>query len=256
MSETKQPSIIPGAEPFRLKAKGPKVLLIHGFTASPTEVRPIGDYLHKRKCDIYSVLLPGHGTTPEDLQTKKVTDWKNAIKEVIIENNGFDFIIGFSTGALLAAQAAVDFEKDLKGVVLISSFIKIQPKILSRVAFLFPFIKYFKPYFSKSAASEQFFKDNKLISYMKYPMSAVHEIVKLSKYTQRKVFSKITVPTLIIQGEKDDRVDPEGYKILQKLIPTKDKELVLLPNSQHIVSVGPDKELLFDSIYQFIKKRK
>ncbi len=256
MSEKKQPPIIPGAKPFRLKAKGPKVLLIHGFTATPTEVRPIGDYLHKKKCDIYSVLLPGHGTTPEDLQTKKIIDWQNAIKEVIIENNGFDFIIGFSMGALLAAQVSVEFEKDLKGVVLISSSIKIKPKILSQVAFLFPIIKHFKPYFSKSKETEQFFKDNKLISYIKYPVSASHELVKLSKYTQRKVFSKITVPTLIIQGEKDDRVDPEGYKVLQKLIPAKDKELVLLPNSQHIVSVGPDKELLFISIHQFIDKRK
>ena len=49
MSEKKQPPIIPGAEPFRLKAKGPKILFIHGFTATPTEVRPIGDFLHKNK---------------------------------------------------------------------------------------------------------------------------------------------------------------------------------------------------------------
>ena len=256
MNEKKQIDIIPGAEPFRLKAKGPKILLIHGFTATPTEVRPIGDYLHKKKCDIYSILLPGHGTTPEDLQTKKIADWRNSISEIFKENNGFDFVIGFSMGALLAAQAAVDFEKQLKGLVLISSFLKIKPKMLSRVAFTFPLLKYLKPYFSKSTETEQFFKDNNLISYLRYPMSAVHEIVKLSNYTQRKVLSKIMIPTLIIQGEKDDRVDPEGYKILQKLIPAKDKELVLLPNSQHIVTVGPDKELLFKSIHQFIKKRK
>ena len=87
-------------------------------------------------------------------------------------------------------------------------------------------------------------------------MSAVHEAVKLSKYTQRKVLEKVKVSTLIIQGEKDDRVDPEGYKILMKLIPAEDKELILLPNSEHIVTIGPDKKLLFESIHQFIKKRK
>ena len=256
MSEKKQFPIIPGAEPFRLKAKGPKVLLIHGFTATPTEVRPIGDYLYKKKCDIYSVLVPGHGTAPEDLQTKKAVDWQNSITEIFDENNGFDFVVGFSMGALLAAQAAIDFENQLKGLVMISTFLKIKPKILSQVAFLFPVMKYIKPYFSKSDETAQFFKDNNLISYLKYPMSAVHEAVKLSKYTQRKVLSQIMIPTLIIQGVKDDRVDPEGYKILQKLIPAEDKELVLLPDSQHIVSVGPDKELLLKSIHQFIKKRK
>lgn len=256
MSDERQFSIIPGAEPFRLKAKGPKILIIHGFTATPTEVRPIGNYLHKKKCDIYSVLLPGHGTAPEDLQTKKIADWRDSITEVFAENNGFDFVIGFSMGALLAAQAAIEFQKQLKGLVLISTFLKIKPKILSLVAFTFPLLKYLKPYFSKSTETEQFFKDNNLISYLKYPMSAVHESVKLSNYTRRKIIPKIMIPTLIIQGEKDDRVDPEGYKILQKLIPAKDKELVLLPDSQHIVTVGPDTKLLFESIHQFIKKRK
>ncbi len=256
MSDERQFSIIPGAEPFRLKAKGPKILIIHGFTATPTEVRPLGDYLHKKKCDIYSVLLPGHGTTPEDLQTKKIADWRDSITEVFTENNGFDFVIGFSMGALLAAQAAIEFEKQLKGLVLISTFLKIKPKFLSLVAFTFPLLKYLKPYFSKSAETEQFFKDNNLISYLKYPMSAVHESVKLSNYTRRKIIPKIMIPTLIIQGEKDDRVDPEGYKILHELIPAKDKELVLLPDSQHIVTVGPDTKLLFESIHQFIKKRK
>lgn len=256
MSEKKQPPIIPGAEPFRLKAKGSKILFIHGFTATPTEIRPIGDYLHKKKYDIYSVLLPGHGTTPEDLQTKKLGDWKNSISEIFAENNGFDFVIGFSMGALLAAQAAIEFENQLKGLVLISTFLKIKPKILSLVAFTFPVLKYLKPYFSKSAETEQFFKDNNLISYLKYPMSAVHESIKLSNYTRRKVIPKIMIPTLIIQGEKDDRVDPAGYKTLLRLIPAEDKELVLLPNSQHIVSVGPDKKLLFESIHQFMKKRK
>ncbi|NHJ32069.1 MAG: prolyl oligopeptidase family serine peptidase, partial [Asgard group archaeon] len=193
---------------------------------------------------------------PEDLQTKKKEDWWNSVSEIFTESNGFDFVIGFSMGALLAARAAFEFEKELKGLVLISSFININPKILNRVAFLFPIIRYLKPYFSKSEETEQYFKDNNLVSYLKYPMSAVHEAVKLSKYTKRKVLHKIKIPTLIIQGEKDDRIDPEGYKILQKQIPAEDKELVLLPNSQHIVSVEPDKKLLFESIYQFIKKRK
>ena len=55
--EESQPEIMKGAKPFRLKADGPKVLLIHGFTASPTEMLPIGKYLHKKGYDVHSVLL-------------------------------------------------------------------------------------------------------------------------------------------------------------------------------------------------------
>ncbi|MHA1124229.1 MAG: alpha/beta hydrolase [Candidatus Heimdallarchaeota archaeon] len=249
-----QPDIIKGAEPFRFEADGPKVLLIHGFTASPTEMLPIGKYLHKKGYDVHSVLLAGHGTTPEDLQTKKKDDWWLSVRNVFKKTTDFDYVIGFSMGALLAARAAVVYRNQLKGVVIISPFLKIKPKIISKIAFLFPLAKYFKPYFSKSAETEQFFKDNKLISYVKYPMSAVHEAVKLSKYTERKILRSVKIPTLVIQGEKDDRVDPENYKIVMDKIKTEEKEVVLLPNSEHIVTVGPDKKLLMKSIKVFLEK--
>ena len=248
--------IIPGAEPFHLEAKGPKVLLVHGFTATPTEMLPIGKHLQKKGYDVHSVLLAGHGTTPEDLQTKKKDDWWFSVRNTFKKTGDFDYIIGFSMGANLAARAAVVYRSQLKGLVVISPFLKIKPKILSKVAFTFPLLKYFKPYFSKSPETEQFFKENKLISYMRYPMSAVHEAVKLAKYTERKILPKIKIPTLVIQGEKDDRVDPDNYKIVMEKILTEEKELVLLPNSEHIVTVGPDKKQLMNAIEVFLKKHK
>ena len=58
--------ISPLAEPFEFKeSKIPKVqiILIHGFTASPTEVKPLGKYLFEKSEKsfiIKSILLPGH----------------------------------------------------------------------------------------------------------------------------------------------------------------------------------------------------
>jgi carboxylesterase len=245
--------IIPGAESFRLKGSGPKVFLIHGFTASPTEVKPIGDFLHSKGYDIYSVLLAGHGTSPKDLQTKKWTDWWESVKTAFVEIENCDYVVGFSLGALLACRLAVEFETQLKGLVLLSTFLKINPKILSKLAFLLPVIKIVKPYLSKSPETEQFFEENNLISYINYPMKAVHEAIKLSKFTKRTYIPKINIPTLIIQGEKDDRVDPEGYKTLKKIIPAEKVQVELLPDSKHIVTVGPDKEQLLNSIHNFMK---
>ncbi|MEA2069698.1 MAG: alpha/beta fold hydrolase [Asgard group archaeon] len=252
--KTENAPISKGAEPFHLAGKKAKILLIHGFTATPTEMRPIGEYLHAKGYDIYSVLLAGHGTTPEDLQKKKWKDWWHSAEKAFTDIDNCDFVIGFSMGALLAARLAVEYQKQLKGVVLLSTFLKIKPTILSSIAFLLPLIQCFKPYLSKSSDSAEFFKKHNLISYLRYPMKAVHESIKLAKITKRRYLPKITIPTLIIQGLKDDRVDPQQYQTLEEKIPAQEKELVLLPNSKHIVTVGPDTDLLLTSIEKFIEK--
>ena len=63
--------IDPLAEPFVYSSEKPifRVLLIHGFTASPTEVKPIGEYLYNifdKTITVESILLPGHGVTGEE----------------------------------------------------------------------------------------------------------------------------------------------------------------------------------------------
>ena len=56
---------------FVLTAGPIGVLLIHGFPGSPVEMRLIGEYLNEREMTVLAPLLPGHGTTPEDLYQRK-----------------------------------------------------------------------------------------------------------------------------------------------------------------------------------------
>ncbi len=62
----------PAAAPYRCHGSrgGVGVILIHGLTASATEVRPIADHLERAAVGITlsCPLLPGHGTTFEDLR--------------------------------------------------------------------------------------------------------------------------------------------------------------------------------------------
>ncbi len=251
MSTEKYP-IIPGAEPYHLQGKGPSILLIHGLSASPTELRLIGEFLHSKGFDVHSMLLPGHGTSPEDLRTKTRKDWWEGAKKAYESIENCEYVLGFSLGALLASRLAVEFSSKIKGLILMSTFIKVRPRIMSFIAFLLPLLKFFKPYFNKEAGTEEYFKKYHLISYLKYPTATIYEGFKLSKYTQRKIIPKITTPTLIIQGMKDDRVVASSYKTILKSIKAKKVEVALLPGSQHIVTVGPDKEMLLQAIDQFL----
>ena len=52
------------------------VLFIHGFTASPGTLYPLGKDISARTgFYVRSILLPGHGTTPEEMRRYNAEDW-------------------------------------------------------------------------------------------------------------------------------------------------------------------------------------
>ena len=55
-------------EDFFVQGNSTGILLIHGFTATTTEVRLLAENLHHVGFTVAGPLLPGHGTHPEDLK--------------------------------------------------------------------------------------------------------------------------------------------------------------------------------------------
>jgi len=93
---------------FFLKSKRKKasaVLLIHGFLASPAEMRSLGERLHGEGHHVLGVRLKGHGTSPWDLRSRNWQDWAASVErgyEIIKAFSQRVHIVGFSTGGLLA----------------------------------------------------------------------------------------------------------------------------------------------------------
>ena len=90
---------------------GKALLLLHGFTASAAEMRPLGDFFHKRGYTVYAPLLPGHGTTPEDLKERTYEDFIGAAMagyEKLKAIQGIEeiYVVGQSMGGLLALYLA------------------------------------------------------------------------------------------------------------------------------------------------------
>ena len=102
--------IIEGAESFLLDGKNNKaVLLLHGYTGAPSEMRPLGDYLHALGYTVSCVRLPGHGTSIKDLEATTATDWYGAAEAECLELLArFDsvYVAGLSMGGLLAMKLA------------------------------------------------------------------------------------------------------------------------------------------------------
>jgi len=66
------------------------VLLIHGFTASPAEVRPFADRLVSLGYPCLAVRLKGHGTSPWDLLERIWQDWFASVRE------GYEILSAFA----------------------------------------------------------------------------------------------------------------------------------------------------------------
>ena len=98
------------------------ILLIHGLGDSPWTFVDIAAELSKRGYLVRTVLLPGHGTRPEDVMYVTADDWRQVVRQqadAMRRDVDTLYLGGFSTGANLALEYAYD-HADVAGLVLFS----------------------------------------------------------------------------------------------------------------------------------------
>ncbi|MBU3030543.1 alpha/beta hydrolase [Paracoccus marinaquae] len=102
------------------------LVYIHGFTGSPAELRPMPQQVAAELgANLYSVRLTGHGLDGAALADARLSDWWRDTAEAIAVAQRLGrrvVLVGLSTGATLAAEAALDPELGprIDGVVLMS----------------------------------------------------------------------------------------------------------------------------------------
>jgi len=118
------------AEPYLLLPEQPRepgVLLVHGFLASPAELRELGDRLYARGHPVMGVRLKGHGTSPWDLRERGWPDWLDSVRRGYAILGAYApriCVPGFSTGGALALCLAAEHPAGLAGVAASSVPIK------------------------------------------------------------------------------------------------------------------------------------
>lgn len=237
------------AKPFSFEDKADAVcLLIHGFTGSPSHMRYLGEFLHQEaNYDVEGILLPGHGTTLEDMEETDWKDWLNKAKEEYKKlDQEYDkvYVMGLSMGGILSLILAEEYNVD--GVVSIASPIK----IYDRLAYLTPILKYFKRYDLWEEDQE---KDKYDVGYSASPLKTVPSLLKLMRRAKKNL-KKIKAPALIIQSYQDQTVKPVSAEIIYKKIASEEKELLWLENSGHVCTIGEEKDLIHEKVYSFLKK--
>ena len=116
--------LLAGAEPFTHRGGPTGVLLCHGFTGSPQSLRPWAEFLAEAGLTVSLPLLPGHGTSWQEMNGTTSDDWLAAAGRALDELRAQCdevFLMGLSMGACLALRLAETAgSPDLRGLVLVN----------------------------------------------------------------------------------------------------------------------------------------
>lgn len=246
--------IIEGAESFLLEGKNNKaVLLLHGYTGAPSEMRPLGDYLHALGYTVSCVRLPGHGTSIKDLEATTATDWYCAAEAECLELLArFDsvYVAGLSMGGLLAIKLAAKLP--VQKAAFISAPIFVQDKRAPLLAFLRFFIHYLPKHKKNYQELQEY-----CISYAKMPTKPLMSLFKMLNECKNKLLAEIKIPCLILQSKTEHTVQPRSAEyIYNKLAAASSRRLVWFEHSGHILTLDREHEAVFKKIADFFAEEK
>jgi carboxylesterase len=251
--------IISTTEPFfflgdRTK---PAVLLTHGFTGTPKEMRWMGEYLQEMGHSCLGIRLSGHATSPEDMIRSRYQDWMVSVEDGYHLLRGVTdniFLAGLSMGGILSLLMATRL--NVKGVVAMSTPYKLRED--PRLNYV-DLISVFKPFMPKSSEEpgaswfdKEAWKDH--ISYPQNPVRSVGELNKLLGDMQRAL-PNVEVPVLLIHSKNDLYVLPENMELIYDgLKNASDKTKLYITESGHVVTRDAARHQVFESTLEFIQR--
>lgn len=236
-------------EPFLWKGSKTGILLMHGLTATSSEVRAFAERLRDQGFTVAGPLLPGHGTTPEDLNRTGWQDWLaegTRVYKQLQETCDHIFVGGESTGGAIALYMATQFP-EITGILTYAPAIKLnlgwQNSLKIRLAA--PFI----PSVPKGSIDVS----EKWQGYPVNPLKAGLSLVKLGKVLTQRL-DKIHQPVLVMQGRLDTTVHPSAGDIILSGVQSKLKEHYWMEQSSHVILLDSELDEVTRLTLDFINR--
>ena len=207
------------------------VVLIHGFSATPREMRPLAAALLEKGFATLGVRLPGHGTSPEDLSRRHFSEWIATVSAAIrlaSQSTPRVYAAGLSTGAL--ALLAASREHALGGMVLLAPFLRLHHPLAPYVWLLRHVFHYEK----REIESEL-----QPFYYARRPLRAIHQLMLLIREVRAQL-SAVTAPMLVFASEGDTTADHDSAIELFERLGSEPKEMVLYGDEVPHAMMGED----------------
>lgn len=247
----------------------PVLILLHGLGAHSLRYEYMAKYFQKRKYNIYAFDFTGFGKSHQfkghvESFNTYVNETLSILQLSKIEfPNNRRFIVGEDTGGVVGVHFASHYQDFLDGLILLSPAAKIKYNIQLQKMFnalintLFnKFYQYDLP-FTKEMMTRDFKMQSKLqhdeldvkTVTGKFYFAMIEAIKKLNK-----IASNINLPVYILQAENDLLIDVNSVKELFNNLNSKVKEINILKDFYHSLSIEKNKELVFQLMENWINK--
>jgi carboxylesterase len=251
------------------------VLLVHGITGSPTEMKSLARKLSASGMTVACPQLAGHCSTLTDLKRTRWTDWYATLEASLdFLSNECDtiFVSGLSMGALLALKLAAMHPDRIQGVATLSATFFYDgwnvPHVKQR--FLLPLVIHspLRHFISYHEPAPYGIKDERLrhliaavyegnsanmpekYGYSEFPGVTILETVRLIKNVKRDL-SKIVTPLLIVHSTEDDMASLENAKFLAARVSSRHVETFYVDDTYHVLTLDKRKADVANQVAEF-----
>ena len=252
------------------------VLLIHGLTGTPNEMRIIAKGLNQAGFTVYAMQLAGHCGDEADLCRTTWQDWYQSVQQAadfLKQHVDHLFVAGLSMGALLSLKLAADYPQLVKGVGVYGVTFTYDgwsmPFWAKQLFFLLTFLKKLHlfqktsfiekpPYGLKderiraTVAASMFSGDSTAAGLAGNPFPALAEMQWLAKKVRQQL-PQVIAPCLIMHSGHDDIANINtNARLVEKNVsgPTR---FVVLDDSYHLITIDRQRREVINESVQFFQ---
>ncbi|WP_409316022.1 alpha/beta hydrolase [Pseudomonas sp. KCJK9016] len=249
------------------------VLLIHGLTGTPTELRRVAVGLAKAGCTVYVPTLAGHCGGNADLQATGWRDWYEGVRKTFVgirRQHSKVFVGGLSMGAVMSMYVASEHPGQVAGLLMYSTTLKYDGWSIHKLAFLTPLLMKIPfgvhickfeekpPYGIKNerlrAIVERQMKEGQSSEAGLLTMEGVtvRELHRMNAVVRKRMPS-ITVPALVLHSIEDDITSRWNADYVERKLGGEVVK-ILLDDCYHMITVDLQYRRVVELSVQFIDK--
>jgi carboxylesterase len=234
-------------------SKDQAVLLLHGFTGSPHDMRYLGQRLQAAGYTVSIPRLPGHGTNRADFLQTTAEDWLRRSMDAWMDLQILGLpqhLAGLSMGGILASILAA--VQPAQRLVLAAPALMTTNSLLTWTPLLKQLVA-----FRKRATYQRY--DDADLDYLSREYWSVDMVAPAAELYRLQrmgcaLLPRVRCPLLTIVSRKDSSVPMAVLPWIESAAGSSVKEHLVLENSSHVVVNDSEKEAVADAIIAWFDK--